>query len=54
MYASTQNKREWLHVLDHCRGDRARAREGRTGETYNVGTGVEATIDEIADLVLAR
>jgi len=52
MYASTQNKREWLHVLDHCEAIDLVLHEGRSGETYNVGSGVEATIEEIADLVL--
>jgi len=53
MYASTQNKREWLHVLDHCEAIDLVLREGRPGETYNVGSGIEATIEEIADRVLA-
>jgi dTDP-glucose 4,6-dehydratase len=52
MYASTQNRREWLHVLDHCSAIDLVLRAGREGETYNVGSGVEATIEEIADLVL--
>ena len=52
MYASTQNKREWLHVLDHCEAIDLVLRRGRAGETYNVGSGLEATIEEIADLVL--
>jgi dTDP-glucose 4,6-dehydratase len=52
MYASTQNKREWLHVLDHCEAIDVVLRRGRPGETYNVGSGVEATIEEIADRVL--
>ena len=52
MYASTQNKREWLHVLDHCEAIDLVLRKGRAGETYNVGSGVEATIEEIADRVL--
>ena len=52
MYASTQNKREWLHVLDHCEAIDLVLRDGRPGETYNVGSGVEATIEEIADRVL--
>jgi dTDP-glucose 4,6-dehydratase len=53
MYASTQNKREWLHVLDHCSAIDLVLSAGRVGETYNVGSGLEATIEEIADLVLA-
>ena len=52
MYASTQNKREWLHVLDHCEAIDLVLREGRSGETYNVGSAVEATIEDIADRVL--
>jgi dTDP-glucose 4,6-dehydratase len=52
MYASTQNKREWLHVLDHCEAIELVLRSGRAGETYNVGSGIEATIEEIADRVL--
>jgi len=52
LYASTQNRREWLHVVDHCRAIEAVLERGRLGETYNVGSGVEASIEEIADLVL--
>jgi dTDP-glucose 4,6-dehydratase len=52
MYASTQNKREWLHVLDHCSAIDLVLRDGAEGETYNVGSGIEVTIEEIADLVL--
>ena len=52
MYASTQNKREWLHVLDHCEAIDLVLHAGRPGETYNVGSGLEATIEEIADRVL--
>ncbi len=52
LYASTQNKREWIHVLDHAAAIDAVIRKGREGETYHVGTGVEKSIEEIADLVL--
>ncbi|MEN3342021.1 MAG: dTDP-glucose 4,6-dehydratase [Actinomycetota bacterium] len=52
LYASTQNKREWLHVLDHCRAIELVLERGRDGETYNVGSGVERSVEEIADLVL--
>ena len=53
LYASTQNRREWLHVVDHCAAVEAVLRHGMAGETYHVGSGVEASIEEIADLVLA-
>jgi len=52
MYASTKNRREWLHVTDHCRAIEAVLEGGRIGETYNVGSGVERSIEEIADGVL--
>jgi dTDP-glucose 4,6-dehydratase len=52
LYASTQNRREWLHVLDHCRAIELVLERGRPGETYNVGSGVEKSIEEVADAVL--
>jgi dTDP-glucose 4,6-dehydratase len=52
LYASTQNRREWLHVDDHCHAIQLVLDNGREGETYNVGSGVERSIEEIADLVL--
>ena len=53
LYATTENRREWLHVIDHCTAIEAVLARGRIGETYHVGSGVEASIMEIADLVLA-
>ncbi len=53
LYASTLNRREWLHVDDHCRAVELVLEKGEVGETYNVGSGVEASIEEIADAVLA-
>ena len=53
LYATTENRREWLHVRDHCRAIEAVLQRGKVGETYHVGSGVEASIMEIADLVLA-
>jgi len=52
LYASKENRREWIHVLDHCRAIELVLDRGRVGETYHVGTGVEKSVDEIADLVL--
>jgi dTDP-glucose 4,6-dehydratase len=53
LYASTQNRREWLHVDDHCRAIEAVLSHGELGETYNVGSGFEASIEEVADAVLS-
>ncbi len=52
LYASTQNRREWLHVDDHCAAIELVLERGRDGETYNVGSGVEKSIEELADAVL--
>jgi dTDP-glucose 4,6-dehydratase len=52
LYASTANRREWLHVLDHCRAIELVLEQGEPGETYNVGSGIEKSIAEIADAVL--
>ena len=52
LYASTQNRREWLHALDHCSAIELVLQAGAEGETYNVGSGVEKSIEEIADGVL--
>src|SRR6476659_4243422 len=52
LYAATRNRREWLHGDDHCRAIELVLEQGREGETYNVGSGLERSIEEIADLVL--
>jgi dTDP-glucose 4,6-dehydratase len=52
LYEATQNKREWLHVDDHCRAIELVLEQGRIGETYNVGSGLEASIEELADAIL--
>jgi len=53
LYASTKNRREWLHVDDHCRAIELVLTDGVLGETYHVGSGEEASIEQIADGVLA-
>jgi dTDP-glucose 4,6-dehydratase len=39
LYRHSQNRREWIHVDDHCRAIALVLERGRIGETYNVGTG---------------
>lgn len=53
LYASTNNQREWIHVLDHCAAIDAVIERGVVGETYHVGTGEERSIEQVADAVLA-
>ena len=52
LYASTKNRREWLHVSDHARAVDTVVHHGRPGETYNVGSGVEVDIEGVADTIL--
>ncbi len=54
LYASTKNRREWLHVLDHCRAIELVLIRGQVGHTYHVGSGHEANIETIADLILGE
>ncbi len=52
LYESSRNRREWLHVSDHCSAIDLILTRGKVGETYNVGSGVEADIEMIADNIL--
>ena len=54
LYGDGLNKRDWLHVLDHCRGIEVVMRRGRIGEIYNIGTGVEETNMSVAHRILKR
>ena len=37
VYGDGQNIRDWLYVADHCRALDAVIRQGKPGETYNIG-----------------
>ncbi len=52
LYKQSQNKREWIHVLDHCKAIDLILKKGKIGETYNVGTEVEKSVEEITDIIL--
>jgi dTDP-glucose 4,6-dehydratase len=49
IYGHGQNRRDWLHVLDHCRGIKSVMMGGASGEVYNIGGGTE-----LSNLDLAR
>lgn len=38
IYGNGKNARDWLYVLDHCSGIDKVFHEGKSGETYNIGT----------------
>lgn len=52
VYGTGLNVRDWIHVLDHCRGIDAALRRGRIGEIYNFGGREEKTNLEITNLLL--
>lgn len=54
LFKSSQNKREWLHTLDHCKAIDLIIKKGKVGEAYNIGSGVEKSIEDIAQAVLKR
>ncbi|WP_440998163.1 dTDP-glucose 4,6-dehydratase [Arhodomonas sp. SL1] len=47
VYGDGTQVRDWLHVADHCRGIEAVLRDGRMGETYNIGGFGELTNIEL-------
>jgi dTDP-glucose 4,6-dehydratase len=60
VYGDGRNVRDWLHVSDHCRGIELILTQGRVGEVYNIGGGVECenirlvqTLCRIADELFA-
>jgi dTDP-glucose 4,6-dehydratase len=49
LYGDGLNVRDWLHVLDHCRGVDVAIERGEPGEVYNIGGG-----NEVANVDLTR
>ncbi|GIJ43845.1 dTDP-glucose 4,6-dehydratase [Virgisporangium aliadipatigenens] len=54
VYATSQNTREWLHVEDHCAAIDRVLHSGRIGATYNVGSGVEVSVADLARRILSH
>jgi len=52
LYGEGNNIRDWLHVDDHCRGIHKVLEDGRSGEIYNIGGGVELTNRELTEMLL--
>jgi dTDP-glucose 4,6-dehydratase len=52
LYGDGGNKRDWLHVDDHCRGIALVLQGGRAGEIYNIGGGTELTNRELTTMLL--
>lgn len=53
LYGDGLNRRDWLHIDDHCRGISTVLEKGAPGEIYNIGGGTEISNRELTDLLLA-
>lgn len=51
VYGDGMNVRDWLYVGDHCAALRAAYKNGRVGETYNIGGSNERTNRQVVDTV---
>ena len=52
VYGSGHNTRDWIHVSDHCHAlEMVMLAEGIDGEVFNIGTGDELTILQIAEKI---
>lgn len=53
IYGDGKNVRDWLYVLDHCKGIQLAFKKGKAGETYNIGGRNERNNLYIVDKVCA-
>jgi dTDP-glucose 4,6-dehydratase len=53
LYGDGGNRRDWLHVSDHCRGIQLVLTAGRAGEVYHIGGGTELSNVQLTDRLLA-
>ncbi|MBF02736.1 MAG: dTDP-glucose 4,6-dehydratase [Flavobacterium sp.] len=51
IYGDGKNVRDWLYVLDHCKGIELVFKKGKSGETYNIGGRNEKNNLYIADKI---
>jgi len=48
IYAKGKNSREWMHVIDHCEALLSIYLKGKSGESYNIGSGKNLMNKDIA------
>jgi len=51
IYGDGKNIRDWLYVLDHCKGIDLVYHKGKSGEVYNIGGKNERTNLQIVDII---
>lgn len=54
IYGDGQQKREWIHVDDHCSGIALVSQHGNAGEVYNIGSGIELKNIDLISLIIAE
>ena len=52
IYAKGRNSREWIHVRDHCEALFVLYLKGKSGESYNVGSGLNMKNIELVKKIL--
>jgi dTDP-glucose 4,6-dehydratase len=52
LYGEGLNIRDWLHVMDHCRGVNMVIERGTRGEVYNIGGGNEVRNVDLTHMLL--
>ena len=54
VYGDGTNVRDWIHVLDHCKGIDIVLRKGKAGEVYNIGGNSERQNIEVVKLIIDK
>lgn len=54
IYGDGKNRRDWIHVSDHCSAIDLIVRQGKVGEIYNICSGYEKTNIEIVKMILKK
>ena len=52
VYGDGLNVRDWIHVLDHCRGIDMILQKGTPGEVFNIGANEEVTNIDLVKRIL--
>ena len=52
VYGDGKNIRDWIHVMDHCKGIYAVLTQGEIGEVYNIGGECELTNIDIVKMII--
>ena len=52
IYGAGNNQRDWLFVDDHSKAVETIITKGKSGEVYNIGTGIEYTNLDLLNLII--